>query len=147
MKEIQVGRPIQVDEKTASLLHLIAEGEWEKIDPEVLRSIVPDTNLFVRFLERHGLTHTAEAKVVLGRLGLEVTEPQQLARAAGGSNKSRDYRGDTKLRAAKTGAKRALKKLRVANRSKKTKSSTRSTSGKRNSRRGPRASKPPVLPA
>jgi predicted nucleic acid-binding protein len=88
MKTIQVGTPIEIDEKTATLLQRISQGEWDEIDREVLRSAVPDTNVFLKFLKRHNLTHTAEAKVVLDRLGIKTAEPK-LAKAAVAAQKSR----------------------------------------------------------
>ena len=125
MKTIQVGQPIEIDEKTASLLDLISEGRWENIDREVLRSICPDTNLFVRFLERHNLKDTEEAKVVLSRLGIEATEPE-LAMAAGAVKKRRGFRlpvrgralGRTKASAKKRRGFGVLVKHRAAGRGK-----------------------------
>jgi hypothetical protein len=108
MKTIQVGKPIEVDEKTATLLQRISQGEWNKIDPQVLRSVVPDTNAFLKFLERHHLTHTAEAKVVLDRLGIKTAEPKR-AKTAVAVQKSR---GDiVDLQAIERLTKREMKEI------------------------------------
>lgn len=132
MKTIEVGQPIKVDEKTAGLLALISESQWQSIDRETLRSLIPDTKLFLRFLERHNLQHTEEAKVVLSRLGIETAEPEltmvaaeMKGRAAGraqGAAKKRRGLGVLLKHRAGHGKITARKKMRKAKRRKRAKS-------------------------
>jgi hypothetical protein len=145
MRTIQVGRPIEIDMKTASLLELISEGRWEDIDPEILRSIVPDANLFVKFLERHKLTDTREARIVLSRLGTEGTQ-SRVATVAGASNTTR-AQGELRKILDAWRTKVAATKMSSSKQPKTTKSSLKSRSRKRRPRRNRRPPSQPLLPA
>jgi hypothetical protein len=98
MKTVEIGRPIELDEEKGRLLQLISNGDWNQIDPQVLKSLIPDTSLFVNFLKEHDLADTTEAKVVLERLGVEVAEPER-AMAASAARRSRGHEILAKRRA------------------------------------------------
>jgi uncharacterized phage infection (PIP) family protein YhgE len=69
MKTIQLGRPIEINQETDKLLQSIAEAEGDTLDPKVLKAAIPDSGLFIEFLERHNLKDTPEAKSILRQLG------------------------------------------------------------------------------
>ena len=122
MKTIRLGKPIDIDEGTARFLQLISEGKWDKIDRDALRSAIPDTSVFIVFLERHNLTHTAEAKAVLKRLGIAEPAKAPPPMAARAAKKMPRFRSAAK-RPAPAGVKTAAaKKLRGAKRRKQAKS-------------------------
>jgi hypothetical protein len=83
MKNLELGKPIELDEKTARLLQQISAGEWGEIDRQTLRSIV-DRDSFVKFLKLRNLFDTAEAKTVLERLDPAPAE-RTMAAGAGAS--------------------------------------------------------------
>jgi hypothetical protein len=69
MKTLEFGKPIELTEAQGRLIDLISRGEWGRIAPDVLRSLVRDVRRLRRFLDQNALSDTDEAKVVLKQFG------------------------------------------------------------------------------
>jgi hypothetical protein len=104
MTTLKFGKPIELNETQGRLMELISKGEWSQISPEVLRSLVPDTSVFLEFLAKNDLSDTDEAKAVLKQLGIGKAPKTAVAKAkAAGKTifwKQRSLKGRYAKRAA-----------------------------------------------
>jgi hypothetical protein len=74
MTKIELGKSVELRESQARLIDLISKGEWDQIDPSVLRSLVPDTDAFMNFLKENDLLDAHETRVVLKQMGIVPAE-------------------------------------------------------------------------
>ena len=78
---------IEIDKETDDLLEEIASAPGDELAPELLRKIIPDKKVFLRYLKERGLLNDPTAKVIIARL--EYAEMESQAKSSAGSGKEK----------------------------------------------------------
>src|ERR1035437_4813603 len=78
---------IEIDKETDDLLEEIASAPGDELEPELLRKIIPDKKVFLRYLKERGLLNDPTAKVIIARL--ESAEMENQAKGSAGSGKEK----------------------------------------------------------
>jgi hypothetical protein len=110
MTTLELATGIQLDEAQAQLIDRILKGEWNEIDPKVLRRLVPNRLALLKFLEANGLMDEPETQIALERMGIDRRPSVERAKLAA-ARKRILLKKHARLRAITKARKNARKKI------------------------------------